>query len=137
MKSLTIGNLAKASGVGIETVRFYERKGLLPKPARRDSGYREYRDDDAKRIQFIRRSQELGFTLKEIQQLLELTSDPKTKCADLRRTTESKLDEVRAKIQDLQRMKRSLEKLMRACEQGKSAVRGCRMFDCFDSGCAC
>ena len=82
--ALTIGRLANASGVGVETIRFYEREGLLPEPPRKRSGYRQYPADAVARVLFIRRAKELGFTLKEITELLKLRVDPDTSCADVR-----------------------------------------------------
>ena len=73
MGSLTIGQLAKAAGVGVETVRFYERGGLLPLPARRQSGYRQYSQDAVRRVRFIRRAKDLGFTLKEIGEVMKIS----------------------------------------------------------------
>ena len=84
MSPLRSGELAKQAGVNVETLRVYERKGILPQPPRRASGYREYPPDAVDRIRFIKRAQELGFTLKEIKELLELGADPQTTCADLR-----------------------------------------------------
>jgi len=83
MESMTIGKLAKRAGVGVETIRFYERKGLLPEPPRRYSGYREYPESAIDRVRFIRRAKELGFTLKEIGELLELRIRPGTTCRQM------------------------------------------------------
>jgi len=91
---LTIGQVAKHSGIGLETVRFYERKGLIEEPPRTDSGYRQYPKDVVGRIRFIKRAKELGFSLKEISELLSLRVDPDTKCADVRKQTELKLELV-------------------------------------------
>ena len=90
MKSLTIGQLARNGGVGVETVRFYERKGLLAEPDRRPSGYRQYDEDVVDRLRFIRRAKELGFTLNEIKELLSLRIDPTTTCADVKSRAEEK-----------------------------------------------
>src|SRR4051812_14945289 len=108
MKPLTIGTLAKASGVGVQTVRFYERKGLLPKPARRESGYREFSPEDATRIRFIKHAQELGFTLKEIRELFELNTRPRAGCADVKSRAELKLAEIEEKLGMLKKMRKSL-----------------------------
>lgn len=137
MSDLTIGKLAKESGVGVETVRFYERKGLIRKPIKRLSGFRHYQDDDARRIRFIKRAQELGFTLKEVKDLLDLNVNPRATCSDMSKKAETKVAEVEAKIKDLQRMKRSLKELAEACGESRKAVAQCRILDCFESGWKC
>ena len=85
MKSLTIGKLARASRVNIETIRFYERKGLLPNPPRSEAGYRLFPEETLERVRFIRNAKELGFSLKEISELLSLRLGPKSTCADVQR----------------------------------------------------
>ena len=112
---LTIGQLAKRSGIGIETVRFYERKGLVEEPPRTDSGYRQYPEDVVARIRFIRRAKELGFKLKEISELLSLRVDPDTKCADVKKQTELKIADVEEKIRVLQGIMTALKKLAASC----------------------
>ncbi len=129
MNRFTIGKLARASGVGVETVRFYERKGLIARPTARE-GYRIYSEDDARRIRFIKRAQELGFTLKELKTLLELNANRRLTCAEVQHHTDAKTSEVEAKIRDLQKMKRSLKNLSKACDDGKDAVAQCRIPDC-------
>jgi len=136
MASFTIGKLARASGVGVETVRFYERKGLVRRPAAQ-GGYRTYSNDDARRIRFIKRAQELGFTLREIKGLLELNASPRTTCADVKRHADAKRTEIGQKIRDLRRMQRSLARLAAACGDGRKAVAQCRIADCLDAGPAC
>jgi MerR family mercuric resistance operon transcriptional regulator len=132
MKRLTIGKLAHASGVGVETVRFYERRGLIKQPAAQE-GYRTYSEDDARRIRFIKRAQELGFTLKEIKGLFELHSDSRLiSCTAVKHHANDKITEVEKKIRDLQKMKRALTKLSAACGDGKDAVAQCRISDCFE-----
>ncbi len=91
MKEMTVGRLAKTAGVNIETIRYYERRGLLPEPTRKESGYRLYSDEDVKRLQIILRAKELGFALREIQELLELRVDVKTNCDEVRTETEEKI----------------------------------------------
>ena len=115
VNSLTIGQLARRADVGVETVRFYEREGLLEEPARRPSGYRQYDEGVVDRLRFIRRAKQLGFTLKEIRELLSLRIDPATTCGDVKSRAEAKLDDIAAKIRSLQRMKRALVKLTKAC----------------------
>jgi MerR family transcriptional regulator, copper efflux regulator len=84
MESMTIGKVARLGGVGVETVRFYEKKGLIDKPPRRVSGYRQYPKETVQQLRFIRRAKELGFTLKEIKELLALRLDSEKTCADIR-----------------------------------------------------
>ncbi len=115
MKPLTIGQLARRAGVGVETVRFYEREGLLDEPARRESGYRQYEADVVTRLRFIRRAKELGFSLKEVKQLLALRLDANTTSADVRRAAEAKIADIEARIRSLEEMKRALLKLTNAC----------------------
>lgn len=115
MKSLTIGQLAKQAHVGVETVRFYERKGLLEEPDRRPSGYRQYDEDVVRRLEFIRRAKELGFTLKEVKELLSLKFDSSTTCADVKERAETKIEDIESKIRTLQRMKRDLVTLTKSC----------------------
>jgi Hg(II)-responsive transcriptional regulator len=113
--TLTIGELAGAVGVNVQTVRYYERRGLLPKPKRRASGYREYTASDVGRLEFIRRAQALGFTLSEIEQLLALRVDPRTTPEDVHRAVEEKIEAVEAKISDLSRIASALRKMAAAC----------------------
>ncbi len=114
-RTLTIGELAGAVGVNVQTVRYYERRGLLPKPKRRASGYREYLSSDVARLEFIRRAQALGFTLSEIEQLLALRVDPRTTPEDVHRAVEEKIEAVEAKISDLTRISGALRKMAAAC----------------------
>lgn len=116
--TFTIGQLAQRADVRVDTVRYYERTGLLPEPQRKESGYRQYADEDIVRIRFIRRAVELGFTLNEVGELLDLRVDPDTTCADVREQAEAKIDDISAKIRSLQKMKRVLTKLTAACDTG-------------------
>jgi len=128
---LTIGKLARAAGVGVETIRFYEREGLLPKPPRKRSGYRQYPPDVAAREMFIRRAKELGFTLREITELLELRVDPDKNCGDVRALAKTKIADVEEKMADLARIKRALEKLAKAC-RGKGPTSECPILDAIE-----
>ena len=127
-RMLTIGKLAKAGGVGVETVRFYQRKGLLETPPRGD-GIRRYDDDQVQRLRFIRRAQQAGFTLAEIQELLELdASFDRARAHDLAVSRIAVLDE---QIEQLQRARASLGKLAKQCEAGSSGP--CPIIAAFDS----
>jgi Hg(II)-responsive transcriptional regulator len=137
VSELTIGKLAKLSSVSVETVRFYERKGLIEQPSKHSGAFRHYDSNDALRIRFIKRAQDLGFTLAEIKDLLEFNSSPRATCSDVRTKAERKLAEVESKIKDLQRMKRSLKRLAEACGESKQAASQCQILNCFESGWKC
>lgn len=113
--ALTIGQVATAAKVNIQTIRYYERRGLFPEPRRTPSGYRQYTDDAVGRIRFIKHAQELGFTLQEVQELLELRVRRGAACDAVERTTRAKIAVVGRKIRDLERMRCTLEKLAEAC----------------------
>ena len=127
MSALKIGEVARRSEVGIETIRYYERQGLLAEPDRRPSGYRQYDESVVSRLQFIRRAKELGFTLSEIKELLGLWFDVNTKCVHVRQRAERKINDIEDKIRSLQRMKRSLKKIVSQCEN-RDAVDECPLW---------
>lgn len=129
---MTIGQLAKKAQVNVETVRYYERRGLIPEPPRRESGYRQYSQDVVARIQFIKRAKELGFSLKEILELLSLRVDPDTPCADVKRRAEVKLADIEEKIRALQRMKKALTKLAASCS-GRGPISECPILEALDA----
>jgi MerR family mercuric resistance operon transcriptional regulator len=131
MGTMTIGRLAKRAGVGVETIRFYERKGLIPEPPRRSSGYREYDNDTVTRVRFIRHAKELGFTLKEIDGLLSLQLDPDKPCQDVNRRIETKLSDINEKIQMLNRMKDALQRLSTQCG-GEGSVSDCPILEALE-----
>ena len=131
MGTMTIGKLAKRAGVGVETIRFYERKGLIPEPPRRSSGYREYDDDTVTRVRFIRHAKELGFTLKEIDGLLSLQLDPDKPCQDVNRRIETKISDIDEKIQMLNRMKDALQRLSVQCG-GEGSVSECPILEALE-----
>lgn len=120
MESIGIGKLATRAGVGVDTVRYYERNGLLAPRGRLASGYRRYSELEAARLRFIRRAQALGFSLKEIRELLALSSQRDV--AQIKRSAEAKLADVTQRIVDLQRMRDGLAKLVAECPgHGRSA----------------
>ena len=133
MQTLTIGEVARRAGVGVETMRFYERQGLLEEPARRASGYRQYGEDVVSRLRFIRRAKELGFTLKEIAELIALRLDPSTTSADVKRQAQDKLDDLEARIRDLQRIRQVLIGLTTSCP-GCGPASACPILDALDNG---
>ncbi|MCH7574416.1 MAG: MerR family transcriptional regulator [Candidatus Marinimicrobia bacterium] len=124
MTSLTTGQLAKRANVNVETIRYYERRGIIPEPPRRESGYRQYPDDAVARIQFVKRAQELGFTLKEIQELLNLRVDPETPCAVVKNRTDLKIMDIEEKLRSLKRIKKALNQLAASCS-GRGPVGDC------------
>ncbi len=131
MKPLTIGKVAGLADIGIETIRFYEREGLIEDPPRRQSGYRQYEPDVVGRLRFIRRAKDLGFTLREIKELLELRLDPSSTCADVKSRAQEKITDIEAKIAILKRMKHALAKLTRACD-GKGPATECPILDAME-----
>ncbi|MGH7547486.1 MAG: MerR family transcriptional regulator [Gemmatimonadales bacterium] len=112
---LTIGQVATAADVNIQTIRYYERRGLFPTPRRTPAGYRQYADEAVTRLRFIKHAQELGFSLKEIQELLALRVRHAAACDAVLRKTRAKIALVEGKIRELQRLKRTLEHLAAAC----------------------
>lgn len=131
MEKLTIGKLAEMAGVGVETIRFYQRKELLREP-KTTSGFRTYAEEDAQRIIFIKKAQELGFTLSEVKELLELNTKPRMTCGAVKTKTSEKIKEIEAKIADLKRMKESLEILANACDASQDKIRQFKVQECFD-----
>jgi MerR family mercuric resistance operon transcriptional regulator len=122
METLTISRLARLGGVNLETVRYYERRGLLPKPPRTQAGYRQFSPEAARRIRFIKRAQELGFSLDEVQELLALRLDSRKSRAAVRSRAEEKIVNIDRKIAALTAMKATLRELTFQCEQcGPSA----------------
>ena len=123
VSELTIGKLAKAVGVNIQTVRYYERRKLLSPTTRKSSGYRLYGDDAHRRLRFIRNAQRLGFTLHEIAELVNLRVSSVDRCGDVQRKAQAKLVEVKAKVKDLQTLARALGDLIQTCEAGQVTDR--------------
>ncbi len=115
MSGLTIGAVAKKAGVGVETIRFYERQGLVEQPLRPVSGFRQYPEDVVKRVRFIRRAKELGFSLQEISELLDLSLDPGQNCNEVRSRAEVKITDINFRIEALEKMKVALNGLVVAC----------------------
>lgn len=112
---MKIGDVARASGLSVETVRYYEKQGLLPRAPRRRSGYREFTSDAVRRLRFVHRAKDLGFTLREIRDLLSLRVGRGSTCTDVRSRAAAKLDEVDARIAELRRVRRALARLIASC----------------------
>lgn len=132
MEVLTIGELARRAGVGVETIRFYERKGLIEEPERRSSSrYRQYPPEAVRRVRFIRQAKELGFTLEEIRELLELRVDPDSTCADVRGRAREKIADIEERIAGLEGMREALERLARKC-RGRGPTAHCPILEELD-----
>jgi len=131
MDILSIGQVARRAGVGVETVRFYEREGLLEEPPRRASGYRQYSEQVVKRLHFIKHAQKLGFSLKEITEQLLLRVDGQTSCEEVKGRTEAKIAEVERKLIELQRMRQALLQVATLCT-GQGPASACPMLDALE-----
>ena len=131
MESLTIGTVAKEAQVNLQTIRYYEREGLLPEPPRRPSGYRMFSSDSVRRVRFIKRAQELGFSLTEIKELLALRVDAKTSCAEVKARARAKLADVEEKISALRAIKKALAGLTTTCT-GRGPVSECPILESLD-----
>jgi MerR family mercuric resistance operon transcriptional regulator len=129
-EKLTIGKLAQAAEVGIETIRFYERKELIRQP-KKQSSFRFYPPDLIDRIKFIKRAQELGFTLKEVKELLDLKIKNQAKCSDVLDKTNKKILEINEKIKDLKKMKKSLDGLAKCCNADDMPLSECPILEHF------
>ena len=132
MEKLTIGRLARLGGVNLETVRYYEREGLIPKPPRTRSGYRVFPDEAPRRLRFIKRAQELGFSLSEIRELLSLRMRPGTNRADIRARADAKIADVDEKIRALEGIKRALRTLTDRCD-GCGPLLACPILETLDT----
>lgn len=117
-----IGRTAKAAGVNAQTLRYYERRGLIPRPARRGSGYREYSDDAVHVVRFIKRAQDLGFSLDEIEQLIALRGVRRAERHRVRALAQRKIEEIDRKTAQLRSMRQALEALVESCHHGGSAA---------------
>jgi MerR family mercuric resistance operon transcriptional regulator len=123
---IQIGDLSRRTRCNIETIRYYERIGLLPQPPRRGR-YRQFTEDDVARLSFVRRARELGFTLQAVQTLLDLAAGEPEACAQARKLAAQHLSEVRGRIADLRRMERVLAETVRACSERDHT--GCPLID--------
>ncbi|SEJ48476.1 heavy metal-responsive transcriptional regulator [Frateuria terrea] len=122
--ALTIGAVAKRAGVAIDTIRYYEREGLLPEPTRRPSGYRSYGEGTVAQLRFIRRAKNLGFTLEEIRELLALSADRQRGVKAVRQRAQRRLADIEARIAELERVRAGLAELVEACP-GHGAPEQC------------
>ncbi|GJL61769.1 MAG: Hg(II)-responsive transcriptional regulator [Nitrospirales bacterium] len=129
---MKIGQVAKRAGVNIETIRFYERKGLIIQPPRPNGGYREYHKETVAKIRFIKRTKDLGFSLTEIAELLSLQTNPKATCADVKQRAKAKILAIQKRVKGLQTMKRALGKLVESCS-GSGSLDDCPIIGCFET----
>ncbi|MGD9841503.1 MAG: MerR family DNA-binding protein [Steroidobacteraceae bacterium] len=132
MSTLSIGQLAKSAQVGISTIHYYEKQGLIPKVVRRASGYRQYEQDDVRRLQFICRAKRLGFSLEEIGELLTLQTQSTCGVEKAKAIAQKKLIDVEAKIAELQRLRATLADLVTACP-GHGETDHCPILQAFDN----
>jgi len=128
MEKLTIGQLAKKANVNLETIRYYERRGLLPEPPRNKSGHRQYSLEEVKRTEFIKRCQALGFSLKEVSELISLKVIPGTTCGDIKARVETKIADVEKRIVDLEKIREALLRMSSKCI-GKGPVGQCPILE--------
>jgi MerR family transcriptional regulator, copper efflux regulator len=129
MRAVTIGEAARQAGVGVETIRFYERRGLIQRPAKpQASGFRVYSPEQIERIKFIRQAQQIGFSLLEIEELLSLRADPNADCADVRKQAAAKLEEVERKLEQLRQIRAALQALLAVCP-GSGGLQACTILD--------
>jgi MerR family copper efflux transcriptional regulator len=132
MEVLKVGEVAQRAAVNLQTIHYYEREGLLPRPPRTASNYRVYTGDAVRRVRFIKRAQELGFALRDIKELLSLRATPGARCADVRQQAKVKLRDIDEKIGTLQAMRTALTKLIGECS-GRGPVTACPILDALDS----
>jgi len=130
--TLTIGQLARRAGVGVETLRFYEREGLIAEPPRRRSGYRSYPEGAVRRVRFIREAKALGFSLREISEILALRVGPGATCDDVRSLKERKIADIDRRIEELTRMRDALTRLGGLC-RGRGPTDDCPILDALEA----
>ena len=128
MEKLTIGQLAKQANVNLETIRYYERRGLIPEPPRSESGYRMYSRDAVARTEFIKRTQALGFSLREISEIFALRMEPETTCGDMKAKVEAKIEDIEQKITDLEQIREALVAMAEKC-RGKGPIGECPILE--------
>jgi DNA-binding transcriptional MerR regulator len=126
MSAMTIGELARRAQVNVETVRYYERRGLLRVPSRRSSGYRQYAEGDVQRVRTIRRAKHLGFTLGEILQMLPILDQPRLRCSTLKRHAERKVADLSKQILELEHARSALQELVAGCTWQAGSKAPCR-----------
>jgi MerR family transcriptional regulator, copper efflux regulator len=129
----SIGEAARLAGVGVETVRFYERKGLITRPTRPETGRRRYTEATVSRIHFIQRAKHLGFSLREVAELISLRLDSVSTCEAVRTQAELKVRDIERRIADLEKMRSALGKLVKSCIAGKGPSSECPILDALEN----
>lgn len=132
MEQYKVGEIAKKVGVNVETIRYYEKIALMPKPKRKESRYRVYDENDLKRLLFIKKAKELGFTLKEIKELLELKIESTATCGDIKHLAEQKIKYVDEKIHDLKNIRKVLVKLVNQCVSEQVSSDDCPILEAIE-----
>ena len=132
MNLISIGQVAKECGTTVEAIRFYEKEALLGCPSRSESGYRQYSENSVRQLRFIQNAKAAGFTLKEIKELLRLTSQPLTKCTDVKEKAQCKLDDIEEKISNLQKIKAGLQELVDSCTE-EGGLESCPIIDALEN----
>lgn len=132
MEQYKVGEIAKKVGVNVETLRYYEKIALMPEPKRKESRYRIYDENDLKRLLFIKKAKELGFTLKEIKELLELKIESTATCGDVKHLAEHKIKHVDEKIRDLKNIRKVLVKLVNQCVSEQVSSDDCPILEVID-----
>jgi len=133
MNALTIGKVAERAGVNTETLRYYERQGIVPKPSRSQANYRVYSEDTVRRVRFVKRAQELGFSLAEIAELLSLRARRGTSCNAVRERASVKIESIDEKIAALEAMRGALTKLVGECASSEGPLSECPILEALDS----
>ncbi len=132
MNPLTIGQLAKQGGVNLETIRYYERRGILPRPPRTSSGYRAFSNESVRRLRFIKRAQVLGFSLREIEELLRLRARPGRSCVTVQAKAKAKIADIDTKLRQLSAMRDALTRLVATCAR-RGTTSACPILDSLDT----
>ena len=133
MTHISIGEVSKRAGVTVQAIRFYERKGLIPKALRKESGYRQFSPETVKRLEFIKNAKCLGFTLKEVSQFLALADGVSTDCREIQDFTAEKITEIEQKIRRLNSLKEVLVEGVKRCP-GEGPISVCPIIDIFSGG---
>jgi Cu(I)-responsive transcriptional regulator len=132
---LSIGTLAKRTGTKVQTIRYYEEIGILPEPGRTEGGQRRYVEDDLDRLAFVRHARQLGFTLEQIRELLDLSDNPTRSCADVDRIAQRQLKEVEVRIARLEALRKELRRMLQECR--RDTVAECRVLEVLRDHAAC
>lgn len=128
-KPFSVGQMAEQTGCKVETVRYYEKEGLMPQPPRTEGGHRQYDRNHLKRLYFIRRSRELGFSIEQVRELLQYVDEPDHSCGEVRAMTVKQAREVQGKIDDLKRLQKALNDMSAKCSSRTFSIEDCPIID--------